>query len=72
MIVDIICHFILKITINFGLPVAATEIWRMEFSRLILSCVYLLVIHNLIRILNLMKSNLQTNISVLQINKKCL
>jgi len=37
----IICHFILKITRNFGLPVAVTKIWRREFHRLILSCALL-------------------------------
>ena len=36
-IMDIICHFVLKITRNFGLPVAVTKIWRIEFQRLVLS-----------------------------------
>jgi len=40
MIMDIICHFILKNTRNFGL-FAVTKICRMEFHKIILSCVFL-------------------------------
>jgi len=38
---NIICHFSLKITRNFGLSVAVTKMWRMECYGLIFSCALL-------------------------------